>query len=133
MKAVIFALASVALSVLATPIENDAAKQLESRGDNCFHASHCSDDWAKQGRKWCGNRGFSHMTRDGCRWWEPHQKKSGAGGGDNNLPKFNINKFGGTSSPSNNGKGMAPLQSNNKPGTGPKPNHWRLKLKVGPK
>ncbi|RYO79070.1 hypothetical protein DL766_008477 [Monosporascus sp. MC13-8B] len=59
--------------------------------------------------------------------------QSGAGGGGNNLPNFKVNKLGGTSSRSNNGMGLAPLQSNNKPGTGPKPKPLEPKLKVGPK
>ncbi|RYP86557.1 hypothetical protein DL769_000729 [Monosporascus sp. CRB-8-3] len=59
--------------------------------------------------------------------------QSGAGGGGNNLPKFDVNKFSGISSRSNNGMGLAPLQSNNKPGNGPKPKPLEPKLKVGPK
>ncbi|RYP56281.1 hypothetical protein DL771_012068 [Monosporascus sp. 5C6A] len=55
--------------------------------------------------------------------------QSGAGGGGNNLSKFNVNKFGGTSSRSNNGMGLAPLQSKNKPRNGPKPKSLEPELK----
>ncbi|GKU09689.1 unnamed protein product [Fusarium langsethiae] len=73
MKAVIFALASVAISVLAAPFENDAAKQLESR-DNCDHVSHCSEDWVGQAERYCEGHDlkFSHMFDD-C--WVPFERK----------------------------------------------------------
>ncbi|PFH58626.1 hypothetical protein XA68_13443 [Ophiocordyceps unilateralis] len=34
--------------------------------DNCFHPSSCSVSWAGKCEDYCGRRGFSHMTGDGC-------------------------------------------------------------------
>lgn len=44
----------------------------------------------------------------------------GAGGGKD-LPPFNIHRYTGQSSRANSGQTLAPLQSGNLPGNGPKP------------
>ncbi|RDA85259.1 hypothetical protein CP532_2352 [Ophiocordyceps camponoti-leonardi (nom. inval.)] len=45
------------------------AGAIEAR-DNCFHPSSCSASWAGKCEDYCGSRGFSHMTGDGCGWFQ---------------------------------------------------------------
>lgn len=57
-----------------TPMETDsvdgslAAPVEPSLDDNCFYPSSCDAFWAGKCEDYCGDRGFSHMTGDGCDW-----------------------------------------------------------------
>ncbi|RCI12474.1 hypothetical protein L249_1169 [Ophiocordyceps polyrhachis-furcata BCC 54312] len=46
-----------------------SSTKIEAR-DNCFHPSSCSASWAGKCEDYCGSRGFSHMTGDGCGWFQ---------------------------------------------------------------
>ena len=45
-----------------------AEADIEARADNCFFPSQCSAFWFGKCENHCSPRGFSHMTRDGCRF-----------------------------------------------------------------
>lgn len=39
--------------------------------DNCYYPSKCDDDWAGKCEDYCKEHdGFSHMSSDGCGWFE---------------------------------------------------------------
>lgn len=49
----------------------------------------------------------------------PNPSHSGGGGGQN-LPPFDVNRYTGTSARANNGQKLQPMCANNPPGKGPK-------------
>lgn len=44
----------------------DAAGDVSVLDDTCYHPSACSSTWGGKCEIHCGDRGFSHMTGDGC-------------------------------------------------------------------
>jgi hypothetical protein len=64
---ILILLATLTASVMATPTANAEASEIFARG-SCYHPSSCSRSWAGKCEDYCGSRGFSHMTGDGCGW-----------------------------------------------------------------
>lgn len=56
---------AIATGAFAAP-SDPSAQGVEARADNCFHPSSCSASWAGKCEDYCGRRGFSHMSGDGC-------------------------------------------------------------------
>ncbi|GAB1318533.1 hypothetical protein MFIFM68171_08743 [Madurella fahalii] len=65
--AVLFFITSIA-AVLAAPGEQAARDDAAIAADNCFHPSSCSTTWGGKCEDYCDDRGFSHMTGEGCGW-----------------------------------------------------------------
>ncbi|KAJ4985032.1 hypothetical protein SVAN01_09475 [Stagonosporopsis vannaccii] len=65
-------LATIAATAAAAPRAagemSPAPAPLDGRADNCFFPSQCSAFWSGKCENHCGSRGFSHMSRDGCKW-----------------------------------------------------------------
>ncbi|KAJ5161848.1 hypothetical protein N7492_007240 [Penicillium capsulatum] len=59
-------LAGLAANAVAVPTENAQNEALDKRTGSCFHPSSCSVTWSGKCEDYCGKRGFSHMTGDGC-------------------------------------------------------------------
>ncbi|KAG0029600.1 hypothetical protein BGZ82_007836 [Podila clonocystis] len=55
---------ALATSALAAP-----QPEVEKRADNCYFPSVCWNNWGGKCEDYCGDRKFSHMTGDGCRWF----------------------------------------------------------------
>ncbi|KAJ5985673.1 hypothetical protein N7499_008039 [Penicillium canescens] len=65
---ILILLATLTASVIATPTANAEASEIFERSGSCYHPSSCSRSWAGKCEDYCGSRGFSHMTGDGCGW-----------------------------------------------------------------
>ncbi|KAJ5101339.1 hypothetical protein NUU61_003561 [Penicillium alfredii] len=71
MKTNILLLLTLAAGIMAAPAEDADANadvhtnDLSQRG-SCYHPSSCGRAWAGKCEDYCGSRGFSHMTGDGC-------------------------------------------------------------------
>ncbi|OGE56620.1 hypothetical protein PENARI_c003G09603 [Penicillium arizonense] len=65
---ILILLATLTASVMATPTANAEASEIFERSGSCYHPSSCSRSWAGKCEDYCGSRGFSHMTGDGCGW-----------------------------------------------------------------
>ncbi|KAF9157418.1 hypothetical protein DFQ27_008778, partial [Actinomortierella ambigua] len=69
--AVAFVLATTAAAAPQPEAGEHEGVELEKRrGDNCYFKSHCSMSWSGKCQNHCGKRKFSHMSKNGCGWFE---------------------------------------------------------------